>query len=248
MVKSSDGALLTVSRTLRLLRAFTEERPSWGVTELGHELELDKSQVHRILKTLAQQGFAVFDPGTRRYSLGPALVVLGRRAEHSPGIQRRVDPLLQALSEQTGESTVLCVPDGVRYRTIAAAEGPARLRYATSVGLSYPGNLGAAGHAIFAFHRTIDPAELLSSQEADDRHVVQGLRQRHEEVRADGFAISVGEFDARVMAIAAPIHVENSIFGSVSALGPPEYMQDRVDEIVAAVLTSASRLAEILQG
>ncbi|WP_043500695.1 hypothetical protein [Georgenia sp. SUBG003] len=60
--------------------------------------------------------------------------------------------------------------------------------------------------------------------------------------------MSVGEFDARVMAISAPVRVENSVFGSVSALGPPEYMQARSEEIITAVLATASDLGETLHG
>ena len=242
------GELLTVSRALRVLRAFTEDRPTRGVTELADELGLDKSQVQRMLATLAGQGFTVVDPATRRYTLGPALVQLGRQAEGSPGLRHQLEPFLEELAATAGESVVVCVPDGFRYRTIAACDGPGMLRYATALGRSYPGHLGSTGHTIFAFHPTASASDLLGADgHKPDPHAVAVLTHRHQQVRQHGYAISEGEFDARVMAISAPILLDGAIFGSVSALGPPAYMTPQKEEIVGAVLHSADQLGRALR-
>ncbi|QIK71643.1 helix-turn-helix domain-containing protein [Propioniciclava coleopterorum] len=63
--------LLTVSRALKVLRAFSEENPSWGVTELANELDLDKSQVHRLLATLTRYGFVATVPRRGATRSGP---------------------------------------------------------------------------------------------------------------------------------------------------------------------------------
>lgn len=237
--------LLTVSRALLVLRAFTEERPTWGVTELAAELGLDKSQVHRLLATLAQHGFVAPVPPSRRYALGPAAVTLGHLAEMSPGVRHRFDTHLARLSAATGESVVVAVPDGFRYRTVAAQEGPGLLRYNTQVGRSYPGHLGATGHAIFAFHRGISAVDLLTADGSpatpDD---VAALRDRHETIRRDGYAISEGEYDPRVMSVACPLMLDGRIFGSVSVLGPKESMSERRDELIRAVRDAASAIQE----
>lgn len=242
------GELLTVSRALRVLRAFTETRPSRGVTELADELGLDKSQVQRMLATLAHQGFTVVDPVTRRYTLGPALVQLGRQAEGSPGLRHQLEPLLEELAAATGESVVVCVPDGFRYRTIAACDGPGMLRYATALGRSYPGHLGSTGHAIFAFHTSASGRDLLGADgHKPDSDAVAELDRRHEQARQHGHAISEGEFDARVMAISAPVWLDGAVFGSVSVLGSPAYMKPQTEEIVGAVLNSADQLGRALR-
>ncbi len=242
------GELLTVSRALRVLRAFTEDHPSWGVTELADELDLDKSKVHRMLATLTQHGFTVLDPGTRRYTLGAALVQLGHRAEQSPGLRHRLEPHLDELAATTEESTVVCVPDGFRYRTIAARQGPGMVRYNTELGRSYPGHLGATGHAIFAFHHTVSVTDLLTAdghEPTEDE--MAALRERHDRTRDDGHAVSDGEFDPRVASVAAPVMLEDQIFGSLSVLGPREYMHERSTQIAAAVLATATAVGETLQ-
>jgi IclR family transcriptional regulator, acetate operon repressor len=246
MARSAE--LVTVGRALRLLQAFTAEQPSRGVTDLATELGLDKAQVHRMLTTLIQHGFAVMDPTTRKCSLGPALVPLGRQAEQSPGLRDRLEPHLQALATATGESAIVCVPDGFRYRTIAACEGPGMVRYATGVGRSYPGHLGSTGHAIFAFLPSIALADLISADgHTPSPSVMATLQSHHAHARDNGYVITEGEYDARVMAIAAPLRLGESIFGSVSVLGPPEYMRDASTEIVDAVLTAASAIEDTLR-
>ena len=241
------GELHTVSRALQVLRAFTEDRPARGVTDLAAELDLDKSQVHRMLTTFAMHGFTVVDPGTRRHTLGPAVVQLGRRAERSSGLRHQLERHLENLAAATGESTVVCIPDGFRYRTIAACEGPGMLRYATALDRVYPGHLGATGHAMFAFHTIASPADLLGADgHKPSEESVTALRERHERVREDGYAITEGEFDARVMAISAPVLLDGTVFGSVSALGPPDYMRTRSAEIAAAVLATAGQIGEAL--
>lgn len=237
--------LLTVSRALKVLRAFSEENPSWGVTELANELDLDKSQVHRLLATLTRYGFVATVPPTRRYALGPAAVRLGHLAEMSPGVRHRWDVHLAALSQRTGESVVIAVPDGFRYRTIAAVEGPGLLRYNTAIGRSYPGNAGATGHAIFAHHRGVSAVDLLTADGTPAATAdVAALRERHEAVRRDGYAVSEAEYDPRVMSVAFPLMFDERIFGSVSVLGPKESMRERRDELIRAVRDAAAAIQE----
>jgi IclR family acetate operon transcriptional repressor len=249
MAAPAAGHLQTVGRALAVLRSFTHENPTRGVSELARELGLDKSQTQRVLATLAAQGFAVLDPATRRYSLGPALVVLGHLAEHSEGVRHRLEPHLAALSAVTGESTVVCVPDGARYRTVAAVDGPGMVRYNTALGRTYPGHLGATGHAIFAFSTVLDAREILVAAGDEDPPAaeVAALQARHDQVRGVGYAVSTGEFDERVMAISAPILLEGAVFGSVTTLGPPQYMADRSTELIDAVRHAASDLGATLQ-
>lgn len=244
---TSRGELKTVARALTVLESFADQQSSWGVTELARELDLDKSQVHRILTTLTTRGFTSFDPLTHRYALGSRLVELGRRAEFSPALQNRMGTLVRDLSLATAESAFVCVPDGVRYRTIVARDGPGIVRYNTQIGRSYPGHLGATGHAIFAFLTSVSPSDLFTAEGEDATPgVVESLRERHERTRREGYAISDGEFDWRVVAVAAPIHTHGQIFGAVSVLGARDHLADRTEFLASCVLSTAEKISHSL--
>ncbi len=242
------GELKTVARALAVLESFTDDHPVWGVTELAQQLGLDKSQVHRILTTLTRHGFTAADPETRRYSLGLRLVELGRRAEWSPGLRTRLAVHVDELAAATGESAVVCVPDGFRYRTLVARDGQGPIRYNTEIGRSYPGHLGASGHAIFALFDASIAHDLLRAEGAEPSpEALAALTARHERARREGYAVSDGEFDPRVTTVAAPLVLGEQVFGSVGVLGPRGHMKEPADRLVAYVLATAGRIVDELR-
>jgi IclR family acetate operon transcriptional repressor len=235
----------TVHRTLRVLHAFTADHPEWGVTELATLLGSHKSQIHRALTTLGEEGFVVSNPATRRYRLGPALVRLGLVARESGGTPQLVQPVLEQLAREVGETTVFNLADEQGYVVRAAADGPGQIRFALTLGKSFPWFGGAGGHAIFA-HRSTQQVTALADAAFDpsDPEAVRTrdeIRSRHALVREEGFAVSVGEFDERVMAVAVPVWLGTDVIGSLCVVGVPALLHGR-EEYLIAKLTKATRL------
>jgi IclR family transcriptional regulator, acetate operon repressor len=243
------GYLQTADRALQVLGAFTADRPEWGVTDLARSLELDKSQVQRLLATLARRDFLVANPDTRRYRLGPALVALGRLAEQSDGVLRLVRPALARLAQRCGESAVFSVPDGNRYRCAAAADGPGPLRYTSIIGDIFPGYGGASGHAIFAFYPEAELramfGETIERTTATTAGSLGELLTRYAEVRRRGWSVSDGEHDARVMAVAAPVFDRGAVVGSLTVVGPRESLAGHVDRLAHEVCEVARELGQL---
>jgi IclR family acetate operon transcriptional repressor len=242
---ADSRTLSTVNRTLRVLRAFTAERPEWGVTELGALLGAHKSQIHRALTTLAEEGFVVSDPATRRYRLGPALVRLGLVARESGGTPQLVQPVLEQLALEVGETTVFNLADEQGYVVRAAADGPGQIRFALTLGVSFPWYGGAGGHAIFA-HRGAQQVTALADaaftpSDPEAARTRDDILARHAAVRAEGFAVSVGEFDERVMAVAVPVWLGTDVIGSLCVVGVPALLHGREDYLIAE-LTKATRV------
>lgn len=241
------GYLQTADRALEVLLAFTAQTPEWGVTDLSRHLGLDKSQVQRLMATLATRRFLQPIPETRRYRLGAALIPLGRLAEDNDALAAAARDLLGGLATRTGESALLVVPDGTRYRCTAAVDGPGPLRYATSIGRSYPGVGGASGHAIFAYYPDRRVEELFGTKGfgADDGSggllTLAELKALYGGVRARGYAISQGEYDRRVAAVAAPIFGQGVVVGALSVIGPRESVTGALDAIAADVVEAARR-------
>ncbi|AOS63939.1 IclR family transcriptional regulator [Actinoalloteichus hymeniacidonis] len=244
--ESRSGQLRTVDRALVVLSAFTDERPERGVVELARELGLDKSQVQRMLATLAGRGFLTVRPDTRRYRLGPALLGLGRRAERSMGLDGSISTVLHTLAHTFAHSAVFNVPDGSQYRCAAAVDFPGPIRYSSAIGELYPGHGGASGHAIFAQLPTERVRELfpgrLAALTRSTIGTVDALLHRHAQVRDRGVAISEGEYHPQVMAVAAPVFVAGGVVGSIGIAGAAEQMRERVDEITTAVVAAAAEL------
>lgn len=243
----SSPSLLTVDRAMQVLNMFTLQSRQWGVSELARETGLDKSQAHRIVATLAARGYLVADPVSRRYGLGPRLVALGRVAEQAP-FSRTV---LITLARVCHASAVFCYPDGAFYRCAVAIDSPGVLS-ATIVGEQFPGyGGGATGDVIFAHLPEDEVREVLGRElhhaDGSPGESWEQLLKRYEEIRRTGIAVSFGEYDSRVGAVAAPVLVKGAIIGSVSVLVPRQEMHDAVELMSRAVMDAASELIHLYE-
>lgn len=245
------GPARTADRALRVLLAF-RQRPEWGVSDLARALGLDKANIHRLLTTLAGRGFVLADPDTRRYRLGPAIAVLARAAERGGALEAAARPYLAELAHDLDESAILNVPHGAAYRCTLAVDAAGPVRYSATVGETIPLHGGAAGHAIFAFYPAETVRHLLDGAlpKFNDRTVVDvdDLFTRYARVRADGVAISHGEYDPNVTSVAAPLFAAGQVVGSLVVIGPQDRMSAKVDTVVDRVRAAAERLSRLLDG
>ena len=62
----------TLRAGLEVIEALWASQTAQGVSELARGLGRDKSNVHRVLATLAAHGFVNQDRASRKYRLGPA--------------------------------------------------------------------------------------------------------------------------------------------------------------------------------
>src|SRR5918995_3596198 len=102
----------SLDRALDVLEALatTDEL---GVSEVAAKTGLVPSTAHRLLGTLVARGYAAQSPNSGRYLLGYKLLEL------TSGLQDRLErlrsaarPHLEAIMEQTGETTNLVVLEG----------------------------------------------------------------------------------------------------------------------------------------
>ncbi|WP_223838977.1 IclR family transcriptional regulator [Saccharopolyspora pogona] len=243
--------LQTADRALQVLLSFSDQRPEWGVSELARELGLDKSVTQRLLATLANRGFVLADPETRRYRLGPAVSQLSRVAERSGALSLIARPVLAMLARETGESAVLNVAHGGSYRTVAAVDARGPLSYSAIVGHVMPGHAGCSAHALFAGQPVEEVRELfgpepLTRYTPNTPTTYAELAQRWQEVRDTGVSISDGEFDANAGAVAVPLLLSGATVASLTLIGPAERVISRIDDLIAPLRAAGTDLSNRL--
>ncbi|MBI4587907.1 MAG: helix-turn-helix domain-containing protein, partial [Candidatus Rokubacteria bacterium] len=97
-----------VERALAVLETLASAQ-ELGVTELARKLGMGKSSVHRLLATLAGQGYVEKNPQTERYRLTYKLFVVGSTATERYGLKDLAGPVMDRLSAETGETANLGV-------------------------------------------------------------------------------------------------------------------------------------------
>lgn len=80
--------LKTLNLSIAVLKMFTKEKPIWGGRELAMAMNMNHTNLYRILETFENNGFITKDPVTKKYSLGIALWEIGMNMYDSLNIDQ----------------------------------------------------------------------------------------------------------------------------------------------------------------
>ena len=231
------------ARVADVLLLFTDGPESLGVSAIARQLGLSKAVVHRILRTLTDRGLLVADPVSRGYRLGPASAALGARALRESTLRSAAMPVLRELQRATGETTTISarVPDGRVY--LDQVESSQEIKMTVEVGRRFPLHAASSSTCILAFlppdeQEAVLAGELstLTSRTVTD---VDALRARLGQVRAVGYAHSVGERQSGAASVAAPVFgFDGTAIGAISVCGPADRVDDAAREIRSAASVS----------
>ena len=216
--------LTTVTKALHVLQAFSYEQPVLGVSELARKLGMGKSSVHRVLSTLAEQGFVTKTEGDR-YRLGLKLHELGQLVVSSLELRQVAHGPLERLRNESGETVHVAVLEGSDAMYVHRIESQSTLRTFSRVGRRVPAHTTSSGKCLLAFS---DPAATEVVVKAGLRRIgprsittEAGLREALAKIRANGYVVSVEENERGVLSIGAPVFGhDGSCIAAVSMAGP----------------------------
>jgi DNA-binding IclR family transcriptional regulator len=143
------SAVASVDRCLSIIEAVASAGKPVGVSALARQLGLPKATVHRICRSLMENGFAAQDDRTRRYHAGWRLYGLAARALTGAHLPRVVNAAMRELSMRTGGHAFFAQlsPDG-RHLLVVAEQPSQRLPHIDScLGWVFPADRAPAGLA-----------------------------------------------------------------------------------------------------
>ncbi len=219
-------AASVVSHALRVLRCFSVDEPTLGVTEIAARVGLHKSTVSRLLATLEQENVVERDPQTRRYRLGIGLISVAGPLLAEMDERRVAYPVLLELTEQTGETSTLMVWSGDQAVCVEQIPSPRQIKHTTPLGTRYNTALSSSVQLFLAEQPPERARALLLSgiielpdpTEAGIEVYLESLRR----VAEDGVAVNYGKTSVEEVGVAAPV-------------------RDHRDQVVAAVMVAAPR-------
>ncbi len=244
-----------LEKALRVLESFGDQTPTWSEAALRRHLSIPSTTLNRILRSLEHAGYlARHEDG--RYQLGVAAIRLGHRAGRTMNLAAVLEPHLRRLARETGELTILAVPEfpaGVA-RYVYTVDSPSRLRVTSEVGSAVPLTAGASAKAILAFLPQ-DKIDFVLSQELraisagtiTDR---EALRRQLLEIRERGWAFSWQETYDGAWAIGAPLMDadEQAAFASIGVAVPTVRHSAEAETAVREALLATVRTANQLLG
>jgi DNA-binding IclR family transcriptional regulator len=242
--------LQTVERALDVLAVFSSDpRRDWTLTELAAHMGVHKTSVLRVLATLTDYGYLARDPKSRRYVLGPMILALAGAANAL--LSDLVRPTLTRLTNRTGETSLIHVLSGFQIVCVEKVDSSQPVRVTYDIGRRGPLHAGASGKAILAnfsheqFQRFISETELTRYTDTTVTDP-STLREQCQDIREQGYAVSTGELDLEVCAVAVPVRtLPGRSEGSISIVFPRQRWSPEVEaEYVSAAVEAVSEIGK----
>jgi DNA-binding IclR family transcriptional regulator len=196
----ASGGVAALDRAFAILSAFEPGSETLTLAEIARRTGLYKSTILRLLGALEHGGF-IRKLTDGRYSIGPTPLRLAQIYQESFRVRHVIEPILQQLSKDSGETSSFYVRQG-QTRVILYRVEPARsVRFSVPEGEQFPIDRGASGNVLVAFSKPYPKG--------------------FDETRERLWAVSYGERDLESASAAVPVlGVGQELLGALALSGP----------------------------
>jgi DNA-binding IclR family transcriptional regulator len=216
----------SIIRASNILRCFSGEKTHFKISEVAHQLQLDRSTTYRILLSLEKCGFVEKDKKTGEYSLGVATFETGNTYLRRMDFIQISKPIMADLALEVQETVHLAVLSDTEIVYVDKVDSPRTLGVMSKIGQRAPVYCTALGKVLLA-HQPNDELSRIVQQiklKPFTRNTISSKRKLVEElrkIRKQGYALDQKEYEQDVECIGAPIrnHLGNTI-AAISISGP----------------------------
>jgi IclR family KDG regulon transcriptional repressor len=228
-VTENKRLLSSLHNALLILRSYTLDNPSQGITEIAQSLQMGKSTVHRIVSTLAEEGFLVKDPETQKYRLGYSVLALCGVVTANLDIYNESLPIVRKLVDTVGETAHIGILEGMDVIYLLKVECNHYVRFLTHVGRRNPLHCTSSGKVLLAHKEPSFIQNYLSSglkaYTANTIHHPDQLLKELAAIKKQGYATSYEELLEGVHSVAAPVYdYSGQVVAAVTVVGPKQRM------------------------
>jgi DNA-binding IclR family transcriptional regulator len=234
-----SSGVRSVQRALDILSLLSEERPAVSIRDIVEATGLAKTTVIRLVQTLEQNGLLWAAPNG--YLAGPGLWRWAHLARSSWELPPETQKLMRDLGARRRETVNLYMLRDIYRVCVAQQESPQPLRHVVHVGDELPLWAGASSKVLL---RDV-PESLLTriarSSPYGEGHVKR-LTEWIEEAAHQGWAVSHGEREDGLSAVAVPVLGRSGgVVAALSLSGPTVRFSDDLVEQFATDLRQAAR-------
>lgn len=242
----------TVERAVELLYRIAGNQNRFTFSELCRQFEMEKSSLHRMLKSL--EGLGLVSRVDGRYRLGYTLLELGSMVEGPSELRHAAKPHMIRLNQVLGTSVQLTVMEGTKAVCLDKVDSPDPVHITARLGSRVPLYTGASAKVLLAFLPCAEQESLLAQQPlrrySDNCTIsVEELRAELVGIRQKGYAFSKGEVTIGFCAIAAPIWSPGGqVVASLGVQFPQsDNSQSTLAHIIDTVVTTANKISDSLK-
>lgn len=244
------GGVQSIGRAFAILEEVARNRDGIGLADLSKRVGLHNSTTFHLVKTMVSLGYVRQLRESKRYRIGRPLFALAASALDEIEMVSLSTPILDDLSQKSGQSSHFAVRMGDAVVVMARTAGRGAFQLTDRVGLVRPAHCTALGKVILAalrpeqLDRFIERADL-KPHTSKSITEIEPLRREIAEVRRVGMAFDDGEFDPELRCVAVAVHdFTNQVIGAIGISGPVWRMSiQALQDLVPVVRGAAEQLS-----
>ena len=243
LADGADAGVRSIRRALDILSLLTEDKPSVTIRDITDATGLPKTTVLRLVHTLEHSGLLWATSGG--YMAGPGLWRWAFLARRSWQLPPDMQALMADLGVAFGETVNLYVLRDICRVCVAQQESPRALRHVVQMGDELPLWAGASSKVLLRDAPDSLLARIARQSPWGPGHLAT-LRQWIATAAADGSAVSHGEREEGLSAVAAPVAGRaGGVVAALSLSGPTvRFTPERIAGFVPALRDVAARMSE----
>ncbi|MEE1621564.1 IclR family transcriptional regulator domain-containing protein [Zafaria sp. Z1313] len=249
----------SLARGLDVIRSFDAEHPAMTLTDVAKRTGLSRATARRFLLTLADLGYV--RGNGKQFELTAQVLQLGYAFLSSHTLPQLIEPVLEGLSAELGESSSASVLDGPDIVYIARVHTRKIMRVGIAVGTRFPAHATSMGRVLLAHlsPEALDAALTVRPLEAFTPHTLTdpaAIRAELERVREQGWCLVDQELELGLRSLAVPVFAPDgtpaaAINLSMSTVPGSPHADSSPEDAAAAVLPrvqeAAARIGEALR-
>ena len=230
-----SDAIRSVQRALRLLRLMNT-RSAWTLAELVRELQLPKTSVFRMLRTLEEEGFVQSPPGTHGlYRICSSVQDLASGITSESVLADIAAPIVIAGTKRLRWPLSVAVLDDCYMRVVFCGMPYSRLATrTTTVNRRYWMFTSALGRAYFASCHPVEQrviteraTEVLNEHGLDWPYTAAKLAAEMKATRRAGYSVRWAAPKDATSALGVPIRADGELIGSLVCSTYPKSLNER---------------------
>jgi IclR family transcriptional regulator, pca regulon regulatory protein len=241
-----------MAKGLAVLESFDTERQRLNATLAAQRAGLTRAAARRHLLTLAHLGYLETDGSY--FWLAPKVLRFSGSYLASARLPRLIQPTLNRLAAQTGESFSAVVLDGDQVVIIARSGSSRMLAYGLHLGARLPAHATSTGRVLLAgkgkadftaWMKGRDLPRLTAHTTVDPRK----FRALIDQVRQQDYCVATEEHELGVHAVAVPLrNMEGRTVAAVNVVAPPHRLgtDDMQKNLLSLLLEAARELRPLL--
>jgi DNA-binding IclR family transcriptional regulator len=229
------------ARVLQVLVTLGAGQPPHSLADLAEATGLAKPTLLRLLRVLADEGFAAQDRDSR-WRLTTLVFELGCSAVGIDHAMAEMRSALRSLAEVTGETVVYVVYDAGHTVYVETVESQHPVHTSVKLGNRVPALATATGRAMLAWLDAAERDRVLDAGAAAASTTPEALRAALDETRTRGYAYNRDGLWPGVWGVGAPVFDRfGEVVGAVGMSAPVDRLPDDLGPLASAVVDAAGQ-------